>query len=131
VQGWSPWNQANKDILEKVQKRTVSMVSGLRRRDYEDRLKEQNLTTLEERRHQADMLHMYKICTGKDGMAKEDWFIPAPAAAARTRLNADPLNVRLNHGRLDVRRHFFSVRAGEPWNDVPGQIKRAATVAAF
>jgi hypothetical protein len=131
VQAWSPWNQGDKDILERVQRRAVSMVSGLRSRDYEDRLKELNLTTLEERRHQADMLLMYKICTGKDGMAKEDWFSPAPAAAARTRLNADPLNVRPNHGRLDVRRHFFTVRAGEPWNEIPGQIKRAATVAAF
>jgi ribonucleases P/MRP protein subunit RPP40 len=50
VQAWSPWHQADKDTLEKVQGRAVAMVAGLRSREYEDRLKELKLTTLEERR---------------------------------------------------------------------------------
>jgi hypothetical protein len=39
--------------------------------------------------------------------------------------------VRPNHGRLEIRRNFFTVRAGEPWNMVPGSIKRAVTAAGF
>jgi hypothetical protein len=45
--------------------------------------------------------------------------------------HADPLNVRPNHGRLEIRRHAFTVRAGPPWNEIPAAIKRAKTAAAF
>jgi hypothetical protein len=40
----------------------------------EGRLSELGLTTLEERRHQADMIQTYKIVTGKDLVNKETWF---------------------------------------------------------
>jgi hypothetical protein len=131
VQAWSPWQQADKEALEKVQRRAVGMVSGLRSRDYEDRLKELGLTTLEERRHQADMLHMFKICNGVHGLDSKEFFRPPTDAAARTRRNVDPLSVRPNHGRLEIRRNFFTVRAGDPWNLVPNEIKHARTPAAF
>jgi Reverse transcriptase (RNA-dependent DNA polymerase)/Endonuclease-reverse transcriptase len=130
VQAWSPWLQADKELLESVQRRAVGMVSGLQSRDYEGRLRELKLTTLEERRHQADMLQMYKLMSGEQA-AEAAWFRPAPQAAARTRQNADPLNVRPNHGRLELRRNAFSVRAGEPWNAVPAHIKRSGTAAGF
>jgi hypothetical protein len=55
VQAWSPWTEADKECLEKVQRRAVSMVSGLQEQEYEDRLKELGLTSLAERRHRADM----------------------------------------------------------------------------
>ena len=61
VPAWSPWLEADKEVLEKVQRRAVQMVSGLKAHTYEDRLKELGLTTLEERRHQADMAQTYKI----------------------------------------------------------------------
>jgi hypothetical protein len=131
VQSWSPWQQADKEALEKVQKRAVAMVAGLRSRGYEDRLKELKLTTLEERRHQADMLQMYKISAGIGQLDSAIWFQPAAASAARTRQAADALNVRPNHGRLEIRHNFFSVRAGERWNAVPADIKRARTAAIF
>jgi ribonucleases P/MRP protein subunit RPP40 len=84
VQAWSPWLQADKEVLEKVQRRAVSIVSGLQSREYEDRLRELGLTTLEERRHQADMLQMYKILNGAGGLDATDWFLPPAASAART-----------------------------------------------
>jgi hypothetical protein len=74
---------------------------------------------------------MYKLCSGKLDQDRADWFRPPPAAAARTRQNADPLNVRPNHGRLEIRRNFFTVRVGEPWNMVPSEIKRAVTANGF
>ena len=63
---WSPWTAQDKEVLEKVQQRAIRMISGLRASEYEDRLKELGLTTLEERRHQADMAMVYKVLTGKD-----------------------------------------------------------------
>ncbi len=56
VPAWSPWQEGDKEVLEKVQKRAVKMISGLEGKTYEERLKEVGLLTLEERRHQADMV---------------------------------------------------------------------------
>jgi ribonucleases P/MRP protein subunit RPP40 len=131
VQAWAPWQQGDVELLEKVQRRAVAMVSGLQGQDYESRLKELGLTTLSERRHQADMLMMFKAAHGQGQLDEAGWFEPPPPAAARMRQHADLLNVRPNHERLEIRRHAFAVRAGEPWNAVPATIKRAKTAAAF
>jgi ribonucleases P/MRP protein subunit RPP40 len=131
VQAWSPHNAADIEVLEKVQRKAVGMVSGLRGQDYAAKLTELRLTTLSERRHQADMLMMFKLMHGYGQLDEESWFAPPPPAAARMRRHADPLNVRPNHGRLELRRNAFSVRAGEAWNLVPPAIKRARTATAF
>ena len=89
------------------------------------------MTTLEERRHQADMVLVYKVLTGKDQVDPAEWFTMAAEAARATRTTADPLNVRVKHGRLEVRRNFFSVRASGQWNDIPGHIKDQKTVDGF
>jgi Reverse transcriptase (RNA-dependent DNA polymerase) len=130
VQAWAPWNVADIELLEKVQRRAVGMVSGLRSRDYEDRLAELNITTLAERRHQADMHLMYKIVHGGDTLPRANWFRPA-VDAALTRQHADTLNVRVNHGRLEIRRHSYTVRVGEQWNAIPAGVKRARNAHIF
>jgi hypothetical protein len=43
-------------LLEKVQKRAVKMMSGLKVATYEEKLRDLGVTTLEERRHQTDTL---------------------------------------------------------------------------
>ena len=40
VQAWSPWTVADRDALEKAQKRMVRQVDGLQSLEYEDRLRE-------------------------------------------------------------------------------------------
>jgi hypothetical protein len=49
------------------------MVWGLQITTYEDRLKKPGLTTLEERRYQANMVQTYKIVTRKDRVNSETW----------------------------------------------------------
>ncbi len=117
VPAWSPWLEADKEVLEKVQRRAIQMVSGLKAHTYEDRLKELGLTTLEERRHQADMAQTYKIVKGKDMVNKETWFKSVKETGRATPSAADPLNLRpLNlrpqTSRLEIR-HFFSQRVVE------------------
>jgi hypothetical protein len=45
---WSPWTKADSDVLKKVQKSAVSMVSGLKFKDYRylERLEELKMPTL-------------------------------------------------------------------------------------
>ena len=70
TQAWSPWAEKDKACLEKVQQRAVKMVSGLGSESYEERLKELDMDTLEERRHQADMVMVHKIIHGKVTLTK-------------------------------------------------------------
>ncbi len=44
---YAPWLEADKAVIEKVQKRAVSMVSGLKGTTYEEKLLELGLTTME------------------------------------------------------------------------------------
>jgi hypothetical protein len=69
------------------------MVGGLLGKEYASRLKELGLTTLSERRHQADMLMMYKLMHGHGQLDEKGWFMPPLPAAARRRQHPDPLNV--------------------------------------
>ena len=50
IQAWNPWLIKDKEILEKVQKRAISMTSGLSGSTYEEKLRKVGLTSLEERR---------------------------------------------------------------------------------
>ena len=131
VQAWSPWTQADKEVLERVQKRMVRQVSGLRGHEYRERLQELGLTTLEERRHQADMNMVYKILNGKEDMVVEELFRMAATGERQTRRNAGYMNLFVTHGRLDTRANFFSVRVCESWNRIPEDIKRLRTVDSF
>jgi hypothetical protein len=38
---WSPWHASDKDLIEKIQRRAVSMISGLQGKSYEEKLKEE------------------------------------------------------------------------------------------
>ena len=66
VTNWSPWSVGDKEVLERVQKRALRMVSNLRGRQYEERLVEAGMTSLEDRRERGDMLATYKSLSGRD-----------------------------------------------------------------
>ena len=53
------------------------------------------------------MIMTYKILTRKDDVNPAEWFDMATKAPRVTRTAADPVNVRVRHGRLGIRRHFF------------------------
>lgn len=131
VQAWSPWTEADKECLEKVQRRAVGMVSGLEARDYENRLRELGHSTLEERRHQLDMQQVHRILNGTDKVKSDSWFKMACDGERITRAAADPLNLRIPVSRLEVRKNFFSQRVPEKWNRIPPAVKQAPTAKAF
>ena len=116
---WAPWAEGDKNVLEKVQRKAVGMVSGLHSKVYEERLKELGLQTLEERRHQADRCMMHKIMHGLGGIDHGAWFEKACDGERLTRVATDNLNVKVMNGRLDLRKKFFIVRSSSKWNMVP------------
>jgi hypothetical protein len=130
-QSWSPWTAKDKAILEKVQRRAIGMVSGLKSQIYEERLAELNMTTLEERRHQSDMLQVYKILRGHDNVRADQWFTMAASGGERTRQSTGVLNLRKPRSNLEVRANFFSVRVVDDWNVIPESIKMAKHPSQF
>ena len=56
VLAWSPWTQGDRETIEKVQRRAVRMVSGLKAVSYEEKLDELNMLSLEGRRTLYDMV---------------------------------------------------------------------------
>jgi hypothetical protein len=123
TQAWSPWTEGDKACLEKVQERAVRMVSGLKSDDYSERLSELGLPTLEERRHQADMAMVHKILCGRGSLDSSQWFERAADSVRATRSSANPLNLKVRQGRLEIRRNFFSNRVVNSWNDIPSDIR--------
>ena len=53
MQAWNPWLIKDKEIQEKVQKRAISMTSGL-----SEKLREVGLASLEESRKREDMIQV-------------------------------------------------------------------------
>ena len=131
VTAWSPWTEADKECLEKVQRRAVKMISGLTSNEYIGRLAELGMETLEERRHRMDMAQVYKIVTGKDRVKSETWFTMGRDGQRMTRGNAHPLSLKKQRARLEVRRNFFSQRVVDDWNTIPAVIKDARSVTSF
>ena len=107
------------------------MVSKLKSQVYEDRLKELGLQTLEERRHKADMHMVHKIMHGGGNLDHQTWFQKRTDSGRTTRSTADPLNVTVKNGRLEIRSKFFSVRTCALWNTVPAAIKQLQPAHRF
>ena len=127
---WAPWLEADKKVLEKVQERAIRMISNLRGRCYQDRLKEVGMTTLEERRRRGDMIATYRILTGKDRVSPDQWFHMARETG--TRQSKGYLSVEKPVlGKLEFRRSQFSQRVSGDWNSLPDWVRRASTVNSF
>ena len=134
IKSWCPWQVQDKNILEKVQRRAVMMVSNMRGKTYEERLLEANMTTLETRRHRGDLIQMYRIMSGKDDVSPNTWFQTMAdnrGDGVGTRQATGLYNVLPKQGRSEIREHFFSQRVVAPWNSLPNWVKQSTTVNMF
>ena len=81
------------------------------------------MPTLEERRHQADMAMVHKITNRRGGLDPAQCFEMAADGTRATRSAANPRNLRMRQGRMEVRRNFFSVRVVDSWNNIPDKVR--------
>ena len=129
---WSPWLEQDIQILEKVQKRAVGMISGLRGENYEDKCKELKLETLQLQLDKQDLQEMYKIMTGTGELNPENLFKkPKIRTGAVTRSADDPHHLPTPRTRLEIRKNFFTVRIVEKWNALPIEIKSLGKIQHF
>jgi ribonucleases P/MRP protein subunit RPP40 len=129
---WSPWLRADIEKIEKVQKKAVSMVSGLRSETYEERCKEIGIQTLEERRKDQDLAQVYRYNIGTGNIKAETLNERVEVReGARTRLAADPNNFKLPSARNEIRKNAFAVRTINSWNALPASIKMSKNCNTF
>ena len=62
------------DALENVQIKAVNMISGLKGKSYQEKLKELNMQSLETRRKRFDIIQVYKIMNSLVDMNSNQWF---------------------------------------------------------
>jgi hypothetical protein len=111
---WAPWMEGDKESPEKVQRRAFSMISGLRSQQYQEKLQELSLPHW--RRHQLDMTQTFNIMKGVNNVNKSTCFTPASEIQMRvTKMATDPLNVRQQASRLDIRKQFYPQRVVDGW----------------
>ena len=109
---WSPWTEADLNTLEQVQKRAIRMISGLHSESYEEKLKELNMLSHEERRERADMILTFKILQGFNDVNPGTWFSRINHSQV-TRNATDSLNLEIQIYRTNVRSNFYSVRVNQ------------------
>ena len=123
---WSPWTEADCEVLEKVQRRVVRMMSDCRGRTYEERLKDCGLVLLKERRLRGDMIEVFKVVKGINKVKREEWFDFVEEGQRRTRQNTVVKDegemeyrqevIKKERYRIDARKNFFTVRVADVWN---------------
>ena len=132
IQAWAPWTAGDIEVLEKVQRRAVNLITGLKGKTYPDKLRELGLQSLAERRVRSDMIQVFKIMKGIDKVDKNIWFKTVGRNPLhQTRNNAFEENIIPTRSRTDVRLNFFSNRVVQAWNSLPSDTKAARTLNRF
>ena len=132
VQSWSPWTDADKEVLENVQRRALRMTTGLASREYEEQLREVGLTTLEDRRERGDMIQVWKYLNHKQAVDPAKLFRMRGEETTRvTRATSEPLTLADQPWRGEIRHNFFNVRVTRRWNSLPSSCKNADTIETF
>ena len=126
MQAWAPYLKKDINALEKVQHRATKMITTLRKLPYEQRLKECNLTTLEERRRRGDMLETHKIMHGLERIPEVTFF-----ARGDTLRRGHTLKIYKERSKREPRRNFFSQRVVIPWNALPERVVCSKSTLQF
>ena len=123
VQAWCPYTIKDIDTLEKVQKRFMRQITSLSG-TYEEKLLKIGLTSLKDRRTRGDCIETFKMLRGFTKVDKSTWLtLLSRDVGPQTRLSSDPLSLETKPARLDLRKHFFSIRI--PLSGMPSRFQFA------
>ena len=129
---WSPWSEHDKEVVEKVQKRAVKMISGLDPGlTYKEKCAEIGLDTLVERRRKQDVTQVFKILRGIDKVDKSKHFKLHGDRIRSTRATDIATNLTAPFARLETRKNSFFVRTPSMWNALDDNAKNADTIGRF
>ena len=137
---WSPWLEKDKTPLEKVQGRLVRMISDVKGSNYEEKLKDAGLTTLEKRRQRGDAIQAFKTIKGFSRVQMDKWFTFEDENARSLRSNTMMTDegerrrqyvMKCESARLETRKNSYRIRVAKEWNKLPEWVKDKDSVNAF
>ena len=120
-QAWSPWLKRDIEILERVQRRAVNLVVGLKGESYEEKLREVGLLSLYDRRRRGDVIQVWKALNGLSIINSEMFQHVDTINSRVTRCTSKPLNLVKPVGKKEIRTSFFSLRVINEWNNLPAK----------
>ena len=103
------------------------MVHSIRHLNYSDRLRELGLLSLQYRRARADLTEVYKKFYGKDKCDKNKLFLNRP----NQRTGGHSQKLFKHQFRLDLRKHSFSQRVIDYWNNLYENVTSSDTINQF
>ena len=127
VQAWRPYRKKDIDKLERIQRRATKIIPDVRDFNYESRLLQCGLTTLETRRLRGDQIVVFKIGNGCEDVNRNMFF--KLKEGSRTRGHKAALVKE--QCRLDMRKYSFSHRVINEWNKLPNDCVNASSVNMF
>ena len=130
IPAWSPWQQKDIDMLEKVQRKATRRMSDVTR-TYEERLRQLKITKLEERRKRGYAIKVFKYLNRFWDVDKDALFSLCDANRPATRLQKSFMPLNVPKANLDLRKNFFTVRSAKHWNSLPSHIRKSSSVNAF
>ena len=114
------------NILEKVQRRATRMIVECRGKSYDKRLELLGLTTLENRRFRADMLEVFKILKGFEGISADSFF-----RVLCTKTRGHSLKLYKERVNKDVLKFSFGNRVIDQWNSLSEDIINTNSINSF
>ena len=123
VQAWSPWTKSDCELMERVQRRAVNMVVGLKSSSYADKLEEVGLTTLVDRRARGDVIQVWKYLHGHTPYSPTMLQPACDQHERGTRHTKKPYNLARRNSHLEIRKNFFTTRCVDMWNGVPHAVQ--------
>ena len=127
---WNPYKRGDVEALEKVQKRSLRMITDTGPLSYENKLQKLNLQSLESRRLRGDLLETFKYLNGFNNVDAQLFTFVRERHDKDTRSHANDDLVQ-EKTNLHIRKFFFTNRVTQAWNSLPSDVKEAKSINAF
>lgn len=125
---WDPYFKKDITLIENVQRRATKMVRTIRNLSYEERLKELDLITLEQRRQRGRLIETYKILTEYyDVPSLQDLY----TLNANKHLRGHSFKLWGNASKKKPLKQFLPNRVVTAWNRLPESVVKAPTLNCF
>ena len=128
---WAPYKIKHIEMLEGVQRRATKQIPGLSDLPYQERLRILKLPTLTYRRIRGDMIEVYKILTEKYDPNIGNFLRLRSEYSQRVGGRGHDMKLFQQRARLDIRKHYFTVRTCQTWNSLPPAVVNANNVNTF
>ena len=126
---WSPHKMKDIRKLERIQRAATKMVPELKDLNYEERLEEMGLPTLQVRRERGDLITMYKLVNQIEKVDRQDLVLHMEEGTRRTRGHIK--KIRKSRCTGDIKKYSFPHRTVDIWNDLREEVVVAANVHMF